>query len=388
MNDVREFGAVGDGTTDCTAALQRAAEAGGGLHLAAGTYRLTSPIRFDLSHGRAAVTGDGTATLVMAGAGPALWFSGHHDGSADPNSVTPETYQLERSPRVAGLEIVGEHEDAVGIRLEKCFKPICSGLLVRDCRIGIHLVVRNRDVLIDHCHIYNGSGQGIFLDQLNLHQINICDCHISYNRGGGIVVHGSEIRNLQIAGCDIEYNCPRDGTGEPVADVWVETRGQSLREGAITGCTIQAVPSPGGANIRFIGESVEVAHKVGLFSIAGNLISNQETQIDLRYARGVTITGNTIFSGHERNIVARDSSNLVVCGNVFDHNPDYAKETLDGIRLERVQGAALTGNILSSTLHPDGVIELRDCRDVSLVGNQILDAVAPLAVHGCENVTS
>jgi len=182
-----------------------------------------------------------------------------------------------------------------------------------------------------------------------------------------------------------------------VADVWVETRGGSVREGAITGCTIQAVPSPGGANVRLVGESAAVAHKVGLFSIAGNLISSQAVQIDLRYARGITVTGNTFFSGHERNIVATDSSQLVIGANVFEHNPDYAKDTRDGVRLTRVRGVTLSGNHFRDTQHPDGAVEVCDSRDVLLTGNQVLDP-GPYGVrvtdsdgvslHGCRITAS
>lgn len=388
MVDPRDFGAVPDGLTDCSEALQRCADAGGAIGLAAGCYRITRPIVFELSlHGPASLTGRGCATILNAGPGPALRFTGSHHGTADPSSVTPLTYAHERLPHIADLELVGEHPEADGIELNRCLKPLLTGLLIRRCGVGIHLVELNRDVLIDHCQVYDNRRQGIFLDQVNLHQINICDCHISYNQAGGIVVMGSEIRNLQISGCDIEYNCDRERRTEASADVWVETRGKSLREGAIVGCTIQAVPSAGGANIRFIGESDEVAHKVGLFSITGNLISSQETQIHLRYARGVTIAGNTFFSGHQRSIVVEDSSRVVIGSNVFDHNPDYAKETLDGIRLTRVRGAILTGNQLSDILHPDGTIEVVDSREVSIGDCQILEpARYGVRVTGSTNV--
>lgn len=388
MSYIHELGAVGDGRADSAAALQRAVEEGGGLELPAGTYRISRPITIDLGrHGPWSVVGDGTATLVMAGAGPALRFIGSHEGTANPESVKALTYSHERSPRVAGLEIVGAHPEADGVELRKCFKPILTGLLIRECRVGIHLVERNRDVLIDHCHVYNNRAQGIFLDALNLHQINISDCHISYNQGGGIVAFGSQIRNLQIAGCDIEYNYDSDNLERATADIWVETRGDSLREGAITGCTVQARPCPGGANIRFIGESAEVAHKVGLFCISGNLISSQEVQIHLRYARGVSITGNTFFSGHKRNIVIEDSSNVVVGSNVFDHNPDYAKETLDGIKVQRTRGVIINGNQFSDTRHPDGAVEIRDSQEICMSGNQILNpATYGITVADSRNV--
>ena len=160
-----------------------------------------------------------------------------------------------------------------------------------------------------------------------------------------------------------------------------------MREGAIVGCTVQGVSRPGGANIRFIGESAQVAHKVGLFTISGNLISSQQTQIHLRYARGIAISGNTLFSGHERNIVLEDSSNIVIGSNVFDHNPDYAPETLDGVRLVRCRGVTMSGNHFAGTRHPDGAIEVNESRDVLIGHTQILDpAACGVAVSGSRHV--
>jgi len=377
MGDLLGLAQLGDGTTDSTAALQQAIDEHGSVRLPRGTFRMTRPLEIGLGKcGPCSVTGDGTATLLMAGPGPALRFVGSHKGTASPASVSDLTYTAERSPRVAGLVIVGQHEEADGIELRECFKPVLSGLLVRDCQVGIHLVARNRDVIVDHCQVYNNRGPGIFLDEVNLHQINIGGSHISYNGGGGVVSLGSQIRNLQIAGCDIEYNYDRDNREKPAADIWVETRGESLREGAITGCTVQSVPTGGGANIRFVGESADVAHKVGLFSVAGNLISSQEVQLHLRYARGVSITGNTFFSGHERNIVIEDSSNVAIGSNVFDRNPDYARETLDGIRLVRARGVIISSNQFSDIRHPYGVVEVAESREVTLSGSQVLEPAA------------
>src|SRR5690606_9314080 len=115
---------------------------------------------------------------------------------------------------------------------------------------AVHLVKRNRNVTLSECHLYNNRGIGVFLDRLNLHQINIANCHISYNSGGGVVSRQSEIRNLQIGTCDIEGNMG-GADSEPTANVLLDATGSSLGEVAIVGCTIQhAHESPNSANIR------------------------------------------------------------------------------------------------------------------------------------------
>ena len=367
-----QFGARGDGVADDTQALQRALDEGDGdFRLSPGNYRITRPLEVRLTRGRTSVSGSGgTARLLMAGAGPALRITGTHRGTADPKDTAGDVGARQRLPQVSDLEIVGEHPEADAIEVAYALQPTFTRLLLRHCRHGIHIVENNRNVLISDCHIYDNAGAGVFLDGVNLHQINISGSHISYNRSGGIKVWGSEIRNLQICGNDIEYNFDQDAPAS--ADIWIETRGHSVREGAITGNTIQALPSPGGANIRFIGESAAVGHKVGLFSIAGNLISSQETNIHLRWARGVTLAGNTLFSGNAHSIHAEECTHLALGSNGFEHNPDYRGVPRDTLLFEDCAGCTLSGLNLSDILGgeaDDGAcIEFRRCRGVAVTG--------------------
>ena len=90
---VLDFGAKGDGATDDTAAIQELIDAkAGSIRFPAGTLRITKPLVVELDKvGFTSFVADGTARLVMAGAGPAIRFVGTHaTGSADPNTVKPE----------------------------------------------------------------------------------------------------------------------------------------------------------------------------------------------------------------------------------------------------------------------------------------------------------
>ena len=74
MSNLREFGAVGDGLTDDSDAIQHAVDQGDGLlHFPPGTYRITQPIEINLAdRGPLGIDGTGgTARVVMAGKGPA-----------------------------------------------------------------------------------------------------------------------------------------------------------------------------------------------------------------------------------------------------------------------------------------------------------------------------
>ncbi len=396
MRTVSDFGARGDGQTDDTQALQRALDEGGGhLVLAPGTYLIHRPLRVDLRQtGRVGIAGaDGCATLVMRGAGPALKLVGSHEGTASPQSLTTQVLQNERLPTVSGLEIVGEHPEAIGIHLEALWQPTLSGVHVRDCLHGIHVYRQNRNLIISACHVHHCHGIGVFYDHVNLHQSNILGCHISYNRGGGIKVLESEIRNLQITGNDIEYNVDHEAAES--ADIWIESRLSSVREGTIASNTIQAVPSPGGANIRIRGWDDASRHKVGHWAISGNLISSQQVNIHLAYARNVVITGNVFYSGHERSLRFEQCDQIILGSNGIDRNPDYRVETGDGVLFDRCDGCLMTGMVLKGSrgAGPDAAaVEIRGSTAVRVAECQILEAEpcgvllqdsADCAVTGC-----
>jgi len=378
MSSIRDFGAKGDGKADDTEALVHAVEQGDGeVVLPRGDYRITRPVVVPLEKfGRLSISGSGgTAKLIMAGVGPALHLVGTHKKTAAPQDFAEGVWQKERLPTVTDLEIVGDHENADGIRLDGVMQPTLRGVLIRKCRHGIHLVNRNRNVLIADCHIYHNRGVGIFLDHVNLHQTNIHGSHISYNLQGGIVVRNGEVRNLHICSNDIEYNY--DLKANDSADIWLDARKGTIREGTIVGNTIQAKISPGGANVRLTGVGKENPNAVGMFSISGNLIGSQETNLHLDACRGITISGNAVYHGEKFAVRAKDCEHLVFSGNSHDHNPDYKGKSTDAFLFENCRRLQLTGLIVQHT-HAEGepaesTMTFAGCSFTSLAACQLLD---------------
>ncbi|MDB6004811.1 MAG: hypothetical protein JWR15_1798, partial [Prosthecobacter sp.] len=248
---------VGDGKADDTAAIQHLFDTVGSVKLPKGTYLITQTVKIDLAKtGYAALSGDGTVRIVMAGEGPALHFVGTHEGSAAPSSFKPEVWNSQRTPMVDGIEIVGADEKADGIEATGTMQITLSRVVIRECRHAVHLSVRNRNVLISACHFYHNTGIGVFYDNVNLHQSNIVGSHISYNGGGGVVSVGGNVRNLHIGTCDIEGNHAENGP--PSANVMLDSRGGSIGEVTITGCTLQHThKAPGSANVRIIGSGTD-----------------------------------------------------------------------------------------------------------------------------------
>lgn len=371
---------------DDTAAVQKAADAGGTLRFTSGTYRLTQTVTIDLAKaGYTSLVADGTARIVMAGAGPAFRFVGTHGGTADPKSVKPETLAKERMPMADGLEIVGEHAEADGIQANGTLQITITGTRLSKLRHGIHLVERNRNVLISDCHIYDNSGIGVFLDHVNLHQTNITGSHISYCRGGGIVTRGGEVRNLHITGCDIESCMGADLP--PAANIEIDNRGGSTAEVAVTGCTIQHNHvGAGSANIRVLGPGADrgsgarqmKAPAWGHITIAANIFSDVFTNIHLQHCRGVVITGNTFWEGFDQDILVESCRNVVITGNSFERNPGYELwqkvQPKHGLVFRDSADCTLSGLQIHGVRAQPAAIVLERCDRFHISGCTILDS--------------
>ncbi len=390
MSNVRDFGARGDGITDDTKAIEDTLAKGDGtLQFPKGDYLITHTINVQLADsGRVSIDGSGgAAKILMGSAGPAFQITGTHRRSADPKTFEPRVWTHERMPTISNLEIEGKHPEADGFLLTGTMQATFEGVLLRKLNHAIHIRDRARNVLISHCHLHDNRGAGIFLDHVDLHQIIVTGSHISYCKRGGIKIIGSQIRNLQITGNDIEYNFNKEA--DRSADIWIDTSDGSatVREGTISGNTIQAKPSPGGANILMIGHSPQTNNKVGLFTIAGNLIGSQQNNIHLIAAKGVVISGNAIYNGVNRNLLVEHAQNIVIGSNSFDHNPDYGPSRCTGIQFINSTDSIMSG----STLHEfkgiqddednrQGLLEIIRCARFTVNGCQILDGY-PNAIY-------
>ncbi|NLO33730.1 MAG: hypothetical protein GX117_10310 [Candidatus Hydrogenedentes bacterium] len=377
----RDFGALGDGIADDTEALQQAVlkSETGRVYFPKGTYRITQSIDIALADlGPVSLDGAGGGSrVVMAGAGPAFRFIGNHKGTASPLSFDPEVSEQERMPYVGKIEIVGDHPEAEGIQFTGTVQSLIEGTLIRNVRNGLVFSGRNRDVIITGSHIYNCSGVGVFFDHVNLHQAIVADNHISYCKRGGFYLLGGEVRNVQITGNDIEYNYDKEEAVS--ADLWIDVADGSVEEGTIASNTIQAVVSPGGANIRFEApEKPEERGRAGLWTITGNLIGSQNTNIHLKNVTGVSVSGNHIYTGAENAIHLEGARHIVVSGNSLDQDHNRGKELNNGVRMENCDGILFQANLLNDACAGDaesgGAVSVQNCREVLIANCQIFEA--------------
>jgi hypothetical protein len=379
---VLDYGAIGDGQADDTAAIQALVDLKAGtIRFPAGNYRITKPIVVNLDTvGFTSLVADGTAQLVMAGPGPAIRIVGTHGGTAAPDSVKPEVWDRQRMPAVTGLAVLGAHADADGIEAAGTMQLTLRGVHIRQCRHGIRLVERNRNLLIDACHIYENNGCGVLYDNVNLHQSNISASHISYCRGGGVVVRGGDVRNIHIAGCDIEACQAKDGP--PTANILLDCTGGSVAEVAITGCTIQhGHDAPESANIRILGRGFasrrgeRLEFNCGHVTIGDNVLSDVQTNIHLSGARGVTIVGNTFWQGFAHNLLVEDSHQVVVGPNMLERNPlyGYTAEASNKLIFRGCHDCTLQGLHVHHVMQAEAGVTIDKCDRMHVTGCTILD---------------
>jgi hypothetical protein len=241
----------------------------------------------------------------------------------------------------------------------------------------------------------------VYLDHVNLHQINVGNSHISYNAGGGIVQRGGDVRNLQIGNCDIEANMSEKTPA--TANVLIDATGGSIGEIAITGCTIQHTHNaPESANIRIIGQGqprpayAKGERRGGNVTITGNVLSDVQLNVHLHKVRGVTIVGNTLWKGYAHDLLVEGSSNIVIGPNVFDRNPRYhyadGASANRGLVFRNCDNVILNGLQINNVWRKEGGLILEGCQHFNISGCAILncdncgilmDDVQDTIVSGC-----
>jgi hypothetical protein len=384
--DVKQHGAVGDGHADDTVAIQHAVAEGGQVTFSAGTYRISKTIRVQLDKtGYTSLQGSGTAKVVMTGAGPAFHFLGTNDAKESLVKTRDQIWDRERMPSLDGLSIQGGHVNADGIKAEGTVQFTVTRTHIRGVRHGIHLAKSNRNVIVSDSHIYANRGIGIFYDDVYVHQSNITGCHLSYNLGGGIVSRAGDVRNIQVGSCDLEANL--DPNGPPTGNIVLDSRGaiKGVAEVAIVGCTIQhTYKGPGGANIRIVGAAKEPADpdiRKGHITIANNVLSDVQTNIELRNVRGAAVTGNTMWRGYERNILIEGSRDIVVSSNTLGRSPRYSTQgrptETNAVMIRNSQDVIFNANVLSLTRRAPAGLTVEKSTRINITNNTIVDCDGP-----------
>lgn len=363
---------------------------GGRVVIPTGRYRLEETLEVRLADvGATSIMADGPVTIEMAGAGPAIRIVGSHEGSANPGSFKEDTW-LQRMPLIDGIEIIGGHPEADGIELEKTMQATITRVVIRKAHHGIRLVNRNRNVILTGCHLYENSGAGVYLDDVDLHQISIGDSHISYNQGGGVVVENGNVRNLHIGNCDLESNMPDRSDAEAVraANVLIDVSEgagrQSVAEVAITGCTLQHNNEAAeGANVRLLGRE---DYPISVVTIGNNVFSDVKLGLHFERVREFTVTGNVFFTSQPGDLFMVRCERGAFSGNQFDPRDLEGKEgSVGGAAFVFCHDLVLNGMQFSEVRNPNGTLIFDQCERVIVNACGFRDCLNGMVFVGCKD---
>lgn len=191
--NVLDFGAVGNGTTDDTAAIQAAINSlsatGGVVYLPINTYKITAPLTNTKSG--VSLVGDGSAATIISNSqtGDAIVFG----------DAVNELTQC----RIVGMKIQGSVTSGRGF-YGKIFGSQCelNDVYVNSGSVGIQL---------DSCYVskyYNvwvrsTVSHGIFVNNIS-HNTSFIGCKVQLAGGNGMVIQGCY--NVLVTGSNFEFN--------------------------------------------------------------------------------------------------------------------------------------------------------------------------------------
>ena len=208
---VKDFGAVGDGTTNDAAAIQAAIDANPGkqILIPSGTYLINTTISVDVSGADAAcvrLVGDGsTQTIINNQTGGAAFDIDSGTGAVFAYDVAFENLQITS---------VGSQAGTIGIELNGCrFARIKNVRIANMASHGIHGnstvgdLTDTAQILVEQTEIESCGGYGIYAQSAtsaiqynwNLNQVRVASCTL-----GGVLYES--MVNARIENCGIFYN--------------------------------------------------------------------------------------------------------------------------------------------------------------------------------------
>src|SRR5690625_77918 len=343
------FGAVGDGVTDDTAAIQAAVDSpdnGGGIVAfeVGKTYRITDTITVNVARVRG-IEGN-NARLVTASDIVCCRIQGSHTGSASPGHDSSQRIKLpEMNPYVRDLRVHSDPElRGTALQVEGTFGLRVSGCQLFDLRTGIEFLGTNRNAILSDNHIWHCLDYGIWWNAGDIHQTNVVGNHVSYCRKI-LFLDGAGIYNVQVVGNALEASSSPEVVEHVVHAV--------AKDGYLEG-------------FEFIGNSLE-----DHLSAAGAAVRIEGGPN--RDGKQVMIIGNDLGNSSQNDIHISDMNEVVIEGNAASYSADYSIK-LTG----KLTAVNITGNVMRGGLgRPMGALMVgADDTETDISGLIVADNIA------------
>jgi hypothetical protein len=280
---VKDFGAVGDGVADDTAAIQAAMAAANGkaLYFLTGTYKTTSATFSSLSN--MLIFGDGFSSVIQVSTAIDAWL---FDNTCSNINIEGLTF--------VGASVATEAKSALRLRapsssVRNCyFRNFNNGVLIQDENASDCLITGN--IFKDLIGATSGNGYGAYtIAQRTI----ISDNHFNAVGRHDVYLSGSTPRGAQY--CVVEGNTSISCGYEAIALYATST------QGSVKGCIAQgnSIKSAGFQGIGLTANSTD------------NIIANNYIEAAAQY--GIQLEGSSTAGTYPlRNVIC--GNNVIDCG--------------------------------------------------------------------------
>jgi hypothetical protein len=266
IKNVKDFGAVGNGSTDDTAAIQAAVNYSGGPYSVAnrgtiffpsGVYRVSAPITFELN--------DGVLNIRFLGAPGAMLVGSFGDALLKRSWVTPVATVIS----IENLQLQNNHATGKGIILNSCVGGRIVNCAIMGCWRGIE-TWGSQSVSVDGCSIIGQQTSGsVGIVAGNATTIIATDVTAFENgirhQNLGLIVHGGR---FEVNGVGIRLGVNHDG--DPHQSSAFSLSGMSMERNQTA---IQVVQGVAGTISFSCGSGEPVAYGLHIISASDLLVT-------------------------------------------------------------------------------------------------------------------